>query len=482
MFNPYSGVKTSILILDKVLAAKTNCVAFFKVENDGFDLGAQRRPIGKDDLPAVTDEIGEYLGRLRLGESLEDFHPRTGLVVEKVRVAVDGDYVFNGERYRTIVPVAAKWPLVSLKDCCHAILSGGTPSTEREDYWTGDIPWITSADIVDIKTAVPRKFITQKAIEESATNLIKQGNIIVVTRVGLGKIFKNEFDVCISQDSQGLIIKENIDVSYLVWVLQDQVQKFKNSSQGSTIQGVTKKQLSELQIPLPPLEVQHELVAEIESYQRVLDGARAVVENWRPRIMVDPEWPVVTIGDCCTVRGGKRLPKGEQLSTQSTSHPYIRVSDFKDQTVDLTNLRFVPEKLYERIARYTISSSDVYISIAGTIGMMGTIPESLDGANLTENAARLSFDHSLLDKHFLVAIGNSETIQSQMRSLTHAVGVPKLALERIKTIRFPLPSIDTQRAIVAENQAEQALVSPNRELVERMEQRIQDAITRVWEG
>ena len=61
VFNPYSGVKTSILILDKVLAPKTDYVAFFKVGNDGYDLGAQRRPIGKDDLPAVTDEVNEYL-------------------------------------------------------------------------------------------------------------------------------------------------------------------------------------------------------------------------------------------------------------------------------------------------------------------------------------------------------------------------------------------------------------------------------------
>ena len=102
--------------------------------------------------------------------------------------------------------------------------------------------------------------------------------------MGLRKIFKNDFDVCINQDSQGLIIKEGIDVSYLVWVLRDKVQEFKRTSQGSTIQGVTKKQLSEIQIPLPPLEVQREIVAEIEGYQRVMDGARAVVAKMEQRI------------------------------------------------------------------------------------------------------------------------------------------------------------------------------------------------------
>ena len=106
--------------------------------------------------------------------------------------------------------------------------------------------------------------ITEEAIRESATKLVKKGNVIVVTRVGLGKLFRNDFDVCISQDSQGLIVKDAVNADYLVYVLKDRVENFKKVSQGSTIQGVTKGQLSEIQIPLPPLEVQREIVAEVE--------------------------------------------------------------------------------------------------------------------------------------------------------------------------------------------------------------------------
>ena len=96
VFQPYSGVKTSILILDKVLAPKTDYVAFFKVENDGYDLGSQRRPIKKDDLPRVQAELGEYLDRLREGKSVEDFCSVSGIVVEKRRVGKDGEYNLTG--------------------------------------------------------------------------------------------------------------------------------------------------------------------------------------------------------------------------------------------------------------------------------------------------------------------------------------------------------------------------------------------------
>ena len=78
VFNPYSGVKTSILILDKALAKKRERIAFFKVESDGFDLGKQRRPIGPNDLPQVQTELGEYLDHLRGGQECGRFSLRVG--------------------------------------------------------------------------------------------------------------------------------------------------------------------------------------------------------------------------------------------------------------------------------------------------------------------------------------------------------------------------------------------------------------------
>ena len=107
VFKPYSGVKTSILILDRSLAKKTDRIAFFKVENDGYDLGAQRREIAENDLPQVTEELGEYLRRLRAGEAMDDFGPvptarvaepgveyaaTLGLIAEKEKIAANGEY------------------------------------------------------------------------------------------------------------------------------------------------------------------------------------------------------------------------------------------------------------------------------------------------------------------------------------------------------------------------------------------------------
>ena len=128
VFKPYSGVKTSILILDKSLAKRTDRIAFFKIENDGFDLGDQRKPIDRNDLPRVQAEITEYLSRLRAGKTVagiaessaeyttgeftDGSQPRLGLIVEKAKVAADGSYGLSAERYRTQHSTRSEWPFM----------------------------------------------------------------------------------------------------------------------------------------------------------------------------------------------------------------------------------------------------------------------------------------------------------------------------------------------------------------------------------
>jgi type I restriction enzyme M protein len=113
-FNPYSGVKTSILLLDKSLARQSDTVAFFKVEADGYDLGAQRRPIQKNDLPKVQEELETYLTTLRERKDPSDLPLSTALIVPKEKIAANGDYNLSGERYREGASSLSVFPLVNL--------------------------------------------------------------------------------------------------------------------------------------------------------------------------------------------------------------------------------------------------------------------------------------------------------------------------------------------------------------------------------
>ena len=177
---------------------------------------------------------------------------------------------------------------------------------------------------------------------------------------------------------------------------------------------------------------------------------------------IPEEWELKELKEIADVKGGRRLPLGEKFSDTKTPYPYIRVSDCKDGSIDQTNLQFLTENTYKKIKNYCIGYKDVYISIAGTIGVTGLIPRELDGANLTENAAKI-INLKNIKKEFMIYLFNSHLIQKQIQSHTGQVSQPKLALFRIEKIKLPLPPIEEQQIIAT-------ILSTVDELIQKTEQ------------
>ena len=160
-----------------------------------------------------------------------------------------------------------------------------------------------------------------------------------------------------------------------------------------------------------------------------------------------PGWAWVHVDDVAIVQGGKRLPKGADFSDTPTPYIYIRVTDMKNGSISETALKSISETVQHQIARYTINKEDLYITIAGTIGQIGEVPDSLDGQNLTENAAKIVFRG--LNKQFFQLALSSDLVQEQFLEKTKQMAQPKLALKRISGARFCLPPLAEQRRIVA---------------------------------
>lgn len=482
VFNPYSGVKTSILILDKSLAKKADSIAFFKIENDGYGLGAQRRVIEKNDLPQAGAEIAEYLRRLRSGETVEPspsgrgqgegFQPTCGLIVPKEKIAANGDYNLSGERYREGAASNHSFPLVSLGDeSLFRVESGGTPKSDVEEYWGGGIPWATLVDLpaTDFisEISATKRTISDKGLRESSAKMIPANSVVVSTRATIGRIAINRVPIATNQGFKNVVIEDSARAvpEYVALALTRLVPTMQAWATGGTFAEISKSKFCELQIPLPPLKVQKEIVAEIEGYQKVINGARAVLDHYRPHIPIHPDWPMVELGKIARLING-RAYKQEELLTEGPT-PVLRVGNFfSNRGWYYSNLELDEDKY--------CNEGDLLYAWSASFG-----PRIWEGPRAIYHYHIWKIETTdAIDKRFLFHLleADSEKIKSE----GNGIAMLHATKRGMEVRKFPLPPLATQQAIVAEIEAEQALVAANRELIARFEQKIQATLARVW--
>ena len=155
------------------------------------------------------------------------------------------------------------------------------------------------------------------------------------------------------------------------------------------------------------------------------------------------------LGEIAKIKGGKRIPLGKTFSDKKTDYPYLRVTDFNQNSVNLNNLKYISKEVFDKIKNYTISTKDIYISNAGTIGLVGIIPEQLNNKSLTENAGKITdISTDKIEQKFLMYILDSKISKKQIDRELLVVGVPKLSLARISNLKIPIPPKEIQKQII----------------------------------
>ncbi len=280
----------------------------------------------------------------------------------------------------------------------------------------------------------------------------------------LAKIARPDFQGICSADILPVLPGADLDRSYLAWLLltPEMVALANSRATGANLPRLSPTALAELRIPLPPLPEQRriaEILDKADALRAKRRAALAQLDTLTQSIFLDmfgdpatnPKgWPEVTVADICEVKGGKRLPKGEEYSSFPTPFRYIRVTDLQFGAVNESALVYLKPEIQAEIARYIVSTGDVIISIAGSIGLIAPVPASLDGANLTENAAKLvPRAKGVYDAVFLAALLQMPFARGQILSHVGQVTIGKLALFRIEKITLQLPPLEAQHRFTA---------------------------------
>lgn len=485
VFNPYSGVKTSILWLDKALAKKSDSILFVKIEQDGYDLGAQRREIAKDDLPTAQAEIAEYKRRLLAGEAVEEYEPTLGLVVAKQRVAENGEHNLSGERYREISTKHHVYPLVKVSDVC-STSSGGTPKSGYAPFYEGGtIPWLRSGEVAQGEIFQSEMFITEAGLANSSAKVFQPDTVLVAMYgATAGEVGILRFEAATNQAVCGISTSERIIPHFLYRLLKANKPALIRLAGGGAQPNISQKIIRDFSFPLPPLSVQEEIVAEIESYQKIIDGARQVVDNYQPRIEIDPEWPVLTIEELVSQEkySMKAGPFGSSLKKEFYVPSGYKI--YGQEQVIKGDAHFgdyyISEDKYRELESCKVKAGDVLISLVGTYGKTLIVPNDHEQGIINPRLLKLTLDPKKITPTFFVIAFAQESVMNQVHGMSYGGTMNILSLKVLKGLRIPLPSLTAQQAIVAEIEAEQALVAANQKLIEIFEQKIQKRIAKVW--
>ena len=491
VFNPYSPVKTSILILDKSLAKEAKTIAFFKIENDGFGLGAQRRANAGEELTQVSSEIEEYFSKLRSHKSTEKLKLSLGLIVDKEKIISNGDYNLSGERYREAGVKDYIFPLQRLGDICKI----NPLKSELSKLKNMKVSFVPMADINENQ-------MTFQPVGEKEFSEVSSGytyfkdNDVLLSKVtpcfenGKAGIARGLINGIGFGSSELYVLRPNEQVlpewiyfSVMRPIFRDSAIAQMTGTGG--LQRVPRSYVEDFKIPLPPLEIQKEIVAEIESYQKVIDGARAILDNYRPHISIQPDWPLVKLGELCEIEHGFAF-KGEFFVQEGPENlPVLLTPGNFMQGGGL----YFTEKNTKRYSGdvpdgFRLKRGDLVLVMTDLSPMMKILgmPAIIEADQYLHNQriGKVVLKSKQVLKSYLRYALLLDGVNGRIKREATGSTVRHTSPSRILSIEIPLPSLETQEKIVAEIEAEQALVSTNRELIERFEKKIQTTIARVW--
>ena len=452
VFNPYSGVKTSILILDKALSKKTNKIFFAKVENDGFDLGAQREKIDKNDLPGISKAINEYCDGLNDDDSILKY-------VSKQEILGSNDLGLTYDRYKSI-ELSSDYPIVNLGE--YVEFKRGTSITKKE--------------------VVPGKFPVIAGGKKPAyyhNQFNREGETITVSSSGAAG-FINYFDIPIFMSDSFSIKSRDVKIllnKFLFFLLKGRQEYIYSLQTGVAQPHIYPKNFEKFQIPLPPIETQKEIVEELEQYQKVIDGAKQVIENYKPSFEIDSTWKMIELGEMATTQYGT-----SEKSSKDGIYAVLGMGNLQGGEIDFSDL--VYSNNHDDFAKLELHEGDILFNRTNSPELVGKTSIFRGHSKETIFAGylvRVIVNNERLLPEFLNVILNSSYGQKlNDKNVSISGNQANINATKLRGYLIPTPPLEIQKSLVEKIEIERTLVNSNKKLIEIYSKKIEDRINTIW--
>ncbi len=539
VFQPYSGVKTSILLFDNQVAKQTKEMMFVKIENDGYDLGAQRREIDKNDLPKTIELIQKYKKSLDSKDIYltgRDVRGNNILLVSKNEITESGDYNLTGDKYRKD-PLEYLQNIINIKDIEKSLQpaldsvnnfvksSAFLQLQENLKKMTEQYQNLLENSQIKKVIALQKKFaeelkkkqkwemvelgevcevkrgltITKKQAKNGDIPVIAGGQqpayfhdeanrkapVITVSASGAYAGFVNLFNQDIyASDCSTIqpIDSEKIDIQFVYRFLKTKQKDIYNLQQGGGQPHVYPKDLAKIKIPLPPLSVQKEIVEQIEVKQNAINHAREIIKSLqRERRYFGQELrklkdvEMVELGKVCELMTGG-TPKSTKQEYYGGDIKWLVSGDIHQKEIFDCRGRITEEGLKNSNAKF-LPINSVLIALNGQGKTRGTVAVLRTKATCNQSLVSINPISDKLISEFLFIVLQSK--YQEIRDINGEKQRGGLNMPVIRKIKIPLPPLATQKQLVAEAQKEEEIITVNKKLIEIMENKIEKVISEI---
>ena len=458
VFNPYSGVKTSILILDKQKSKLSKSIFYYEIKNDGFDLGSNRKEISKNDLPSALEEIDYFLKdkknkintinkkdllknkNFELKPLFDEVEFNSNYEIKEIGnyIKIQSGFAFDSKKFNE----EEGFPLIRIRD----IKKNNTKTKYNGDY--------------------------------NKDYIINNGCLLI----GMD----GEFNRCIWTGGEALlnqrvsnikILSEDLNLKYLYYLIKKPLKDIERDTFAITVKHISAKQISKIKIPLPSIEIQNQIVEELDIYQKIIDGCRQVIENYKPSIDIDPSWEMVELGNIGEIISGG-TPNSNIDDYWNGNIAWLTLVDLpSNEAISYINnsKRKITKLGLDKSSAKIIPINSVIVSTRATIGRVGI--------NEIEVATNQGFKSIVINKEKyipeFIAI-QIYLIREYLKSIATGGTFGEISKSNFEKIKIPLPSINIQKDIVKNFKEEMLIIKQNQKLLEKFEKNIQTKINKIW--
>lgn len=338
------------------------------------------------------------------------------------------------------------------------IVSGATPKTGIAEFWDGDVEWATPADLSRLDGAyisgTPRK-ITPAGVRSCATTVLPTGSVLLSSRAPIGHVAINTVPMATNQGFKTLVPGPNLDAKYLYYWLKSKTSYLQSLGNGATFKELSKKTTEQIQVPLPSLLKQRR-IAEIldqadavrSKRRQVLGHLNSVTQAIYHEMFGDPAenphgLPVSPLDEL--IEAGRPITYGILKPGPEISGgvPYVRVADMKDGGISVPGVRRTDPSISASYKRSLLREGDLVMSIRGHVGRFAHVPPELDGANITQDSARLSIVDAATSQYVRASM-SAPGLQRWMARHTKGVAVQGLNIGDLRKVPIPLPPVEAR--------------------------------------